>query len=149
MILTPKRTKYKKYQRFKFVKTRVRQTLVSLSPWFVKTQAPVKTSMYLQLSQGHNCSPNQIESARRVINRKLKKISKVKIHVFAHWSKTKKGLNTRMGCGKGSVEGWVAPLKSGTVLLELPKVRIGVALKALRSAAFKLPTTTCIVFKPS
>jgi large subunit ribosomal protein L16 len=50
-----------------------------------------------------------------------------------------------MGGGKGSVEGWVAVVKRGRIILELGGVDEARAREALRRASHKLPIKTRIV----
>jgi len=50
-----------------------------------------------------------------------------------------------MGGGKGSVEGWVAVVKRGRIILELGGVDEERAREALRRASHKLPIKTRIV----
>jgi len=50
----------------------------------------------------------QIEAGRIAINRFIKRNGKLWIRIFPDKPYTKKPLETRMGKGKGNVEGWVA-----------------------------------------
>ncbi|MFA5256982.1 MAG: 50S ribosomal protein L16, partial [Opitutales bacterium] len=52
---------------------------------------------------------------------------------------TKKPAETRQGKGKGSVEGWVAIVKPGTIMFEVSGVPATIAREALRLADTKLP----------
>ena len=61
--------------------------------------------------------------------------------------KTKKPLEVRMGSGKGSVEQWVAPVRTGVVMFEVAQVSEEVAREALRLAMHKLPMKCKIVKK--
>jgi Ribosomal protein L16/L10E len=47
-----------------------------------------------------------------------------------------------MGNGKGTPDGWVAPVKRGKVLFEVGGVDEATAREALRLAAMKLPVRT-------
>ena len=58
---------------------------------------------------------------------------------------TKKPAETRMGKGKGSVEGWVAVVKPGRIIYEISGVPEEVAREALRLAASKMPFKCKIV----
>jgi large subunit ribosomal protein L16 len=73
------------------------------------------------------------------MTRKIKRGGKVWINVFPHKPITKKPLETRMGKGKGSPEGWVAVVKPGNVMFELAGVEESLAREAMRLAAMKLP----------
>lgn len=87
----------------------------------------------------------QIESARIAINRHIKRGGKVWIRVFPDKPVTKKPLETRMGKGKGSTEGWVAVVKPGRILYEMEGVGESVAAEAFRLAGHKLPFPTRFV----
>ena len=84
----------------------------------------------------------QIESARRAINRYIKRGGKVWIRVFPDKPITKKPIEVRMGKGKGNVEYWVALVQPGRVMFELEGVPAHVAREAFRLAASKLPVNT-------
>ncbi|MGL5689892.1 MAG: 50S ribosomal protein L16, partial [Bacteroidales bacterium] len=60
---------------------------------------------------------------------------------------TKKPAEVRMGKGKGSPEGFVAPVTPGRIIIELEGVSFEVAKEALRLAAQKLPVTTKLVVR--
>ena len=55
----------------------------------------------------------QIEAARVAISRSVKKFGKIYVRVFPDHPFTKKPAETRMGTGKGGVEGWVAVVRPG------------------------------------
>lgn len=87
----------------------------------------------------------QIEAGRIAITRHVKKGGKIWIRVFPDKPVTKKPAETRMGKGKGSVEGWVAVVKPGKIIYELHGVPHEVAEEALRLAGSKLPIVTRFV----
>ena len=62
---------------------------------------------------------NQIEACRIAINRYLKRKGKVFIRIFPQKSFTSRPPDTRMGKGKGAVEGWVAVVRPGNILFEV------------------------------
>jgi len=84
----------------------------------------------------------QIEAARMAIQRKVKRAGKLYIRIFPDKPITKKPLETRMGKGKGGVEGWVAVVQPGRVLYEIEGVPEDMAREAFRIAAHKLPLST-------
>jgi len=86
----------------------------------------------------------QLEAARRVIRRKLKKKGVLVIRAFSYLSFTKKPLQVRMGKGKGRVEGFVCPTIPGKILFELRGVPAAKATEALRSGSQKLSLRTVI-----
>ena len=84
----------------------------------------------------------QIEAARRVISRSLKRQGKVWIRVFPDKPITSKPLEVRQGKGKGNVEYYVFLVKPGTVIFEIAGVPEEIAKQAIRSANGKLPFKT-------
>jgi len=84
----------------------------------------------------------QIEAARIALNRYIKRGGKMWIRIFPDKPYTKKPLETRMGKGKGNMEGWVAVVRPGTVLFELSGVERKIAEEAMRLAGSKLPVKT-------
>ncbi len=87
----------------------------------------------------------QIEAARRVITRTVQKGGKIWIRVFPDKPITKKGAETPMGGGKGSVDKYVMPIKPGRILFEMDGVSEEKAKDAFRKASFKLPVKTKFV----
>jgi len=81
----------------------------------------------------------QIEAARIAITRHVKRGGKLWINVFPDKPLTKKPAETRMGSGKGNVEGWVAVTQPGRIMFEVGGVTEDVAKEALNLAAQKLP----------
>ncbi len=84
----------------------------------------------------------QIEAARRVMTRFVRRGGQVFIRIFPDKSYTKKPAETRMGSGKGAPEGWVAVIKPGRVLFEMGGVTPEVAKRAFQLASHKLPVQT-------
>lgn len=98
------------------------------------------------VSRGYITS-RQIEAARRVISRAMKRQGKIWIRIFPDKPITKKPLEVRMGKGKGNVEYWVAVIKPGRVLYEINGVNKNIAKEAFRLASSKLPVKTIFVDK--
>jgi large subunit ribosomal protein L16 len=84
----------------------------------------------------------QIEAARRVILRYLKKGGKFWIRVFPDKPVTQKGTEVPMGGGKGNVDHYVFPVKAGRILFELEGIKEDMAREAFKTAAIKLPIKT-------
>ncbi len=84
----------------------------------------------------------QIEAARRAINRHVKRGGKLYIPIFPDKPISKKPLEVRQGKGKGSVEYYVAQIRSGRVLFEIEGVTEELAREAFARAAAKLPFKT-------
>ena len=103
----------------------------------------------LQASEAAWMTNRQIEAARRVMTRFVRRGGQVFIRVFPDKSVTKKPAETRMGSGKGAPEGWVAVIKPGRVMFELAGVPEPLAKEALRLAGQKLPIKTKFVRRES
>jgi large subunit ribosomal protein L16 len=91
----------------------------------------------------------QIEAARRVITRYVRRGGKVWIRVFPDKPVTKKPAETRMGKGKGAPDHYVAVIKPGHVIFELAGVPEEMAREAMRLASYKLPVKTRFLVRES
>ena len=87
----------------------------------------------------------QIEAARRVITRYVRRSGKLWIRVFPDKSVTARAAETRMGKGKGPVDHWVAVVRPGRILFEMAGVEDAEAREALSKASAKFPMATKIV----
>src|SRR3989442_3870342 len=96
----------------------------------------------LGASEAAGRTNRQVEAARRVMTRYVRRGGQVFIRVFPDKSVTKKPAETRMGSGKGAPEGWVAVIKPGRVLFEMGGVTPEMAKRAFQLAAYKLPMKT-------
>ena len=84
----------------------------------------------------------QIEAARRVMTRHIKRGGRVWIRIFPDKPISKKPAEVRMGNGKGSPEYFVAEIQPGKMLYEMDGVSEQLAREAFRLAAAKLPIET-------
>jgi large subunit ribosomal protein L16 len=129
-MLMPKRTKYRKQQRWTFHGEAQKCNKVEFGEYgIIATEPSLITN-------------RQIEAARRTIARSLKRVGKIWIRIFPDIPYTKKPLETRMGNGKGNVEYYVAKVKPGTVLFEVAGINSADAEKAFWLAGQKLPIKT-------
>jgi large subunit ribosomal protein L16 len=87
----------------------------------------------------------QIEAARRVMTRHIKRGGRVWIRIFPDKPISKKPAEVRMGKGKGSVEFYVAEIQPGKMLYEMDGVPAELAKEAFRLAADKLPVRTTFI----
>lgn len=87
----------------------------------------------------------QIESARRTITHHTKRVGKLFVRVFPHKPYTGRPAGSRMGSGKGDIQGYVAVIRPGFVLFELAGVTKEVAQEAFRLAGHKLSVRTKLV----
>ena len=99
----------------------------------------------LKATERGRLTARQIESARRAINRYVRRGGKIWIRVFPDKPISKKPLEVRQGKGKGNVEYWVAQIQPGRVLYEIEGVAEEIAREAFRLAAAKLPMKTTFV----
>lgn len=99
----------------------------------------------LKSTEHGRITARQIESARRVITRYVKRGGKLWIRIFPDVPVTRKPLEVRMGSGKGNVEYWVAKVQPGKMLYEMEGVSEVEAREAFRLAAAKLSVKTTFV----
>ena len=89
----------------------------------------------------------QIEAARIAVTRYMQRQGQIWIRIFPDKPITRKPADVRMGKGKGSPEGFVAPVTPGRILIEVEGVPFDIAKEALRLAAQKLPVTTKFIVR--
>ena len=92
-------------------------------------------------------SARQIEAARRMILRYLKKGGKFWIRIFPDKPVTRKGTEVPMGGGKGAVDHYVFPIRPGRIIFEIEGIKEEIAREALEKAADKLPVKTKFIKK--
>ena len=80
----------------------------------------------------------QIEAARRVLTRYVRRGGKIWIRVFPDRPVTKKGNEQPMGGGKGAPDHYVAVVKPGTILFEMGGVAKDQVQEAMKLAGYKL-----------
>ena len=132
MFLQPNRLKYKKVRKGKLSKLEFKANTLKFG------------EIGLKAKMSGMISARQIESARRVITRKMKKKGKVWIRIFPDLPITAKPAESRMGKGKGAVSHWVSRVRSGTVLFEICGIPKHIAKEVLESGSSKLPINTCV-----
>jgi len=92
-------------------------------------------------------SARQIEAARRIILRYLKKGGKLWVRIFPDKPIPKKGTEVPMGGGKGAVDHYVFPIRPGRIIFEIEGIKEEIAREALEKSADKLPLKTKFVKK--
>ncbi len=132
-MLMPKRTKWRKARRGRMRGVSKGATRLAFGDFGIQALDPGWVSS------------RQIEAARIAITRYIRRGGKVWIRVFPDKPFTKKPAETRMGSGKGAVEGYVAVVKPGRILFEMAGVPESVAREALWLAGHKLPVRTRFV----
>lgn len=131
-MLAPKKTKYRKWRRFRGKQYGVATSGTTLA----------FGDYGLKVIEGGEISSRQLEAARKSIIHSLKRGGKTWVRVFPHFPITRKAAEVPMGAGKGAVEFYVAPVKAGNVIFELAGVEETVAKEAMRVAGSKLPMKT-------
>jgi len=138
-MLLPKKVKYRKLQRgrdaIQYRHPATRGTTVAFGAYGLKAA-----------EQGRIRS-NQIEAARRTINRAMGKNGRTWIRIFPDRPFTQKAAEVGMGKGKGDVDAYEAPVLRGRVLFEVDGVDEATAREALRKGAAKLPIKTRFVIR--
>jgi large subunit ribosomal protein L16 len=129
-MMQPKRTKYRKQMKGTNKGLAFNGNKVSFGEFGLKS------------TEHGRITARQIEAARRVITRYVKRGGKLWIRIFPDVPVTKKPLEVRMGSGKGNVEYWVAKVQPGKMLYEMEGVTEEEARKAFRLAAAKLSVKT-------
>ena len=134
-MLSPKRTKYRKYHRGRMKGTATNGNVICFGDFALQALEPTWITS------------RQIEAARRTITRYTKRGAKLWIRIFPDKSVTARAAESRMGSGKGSVDYWVAVVKPGTILFEIGSVPEEVAKSAFSLASYKLPLKTKFIIK--
>ena len=135
MLLTPKRWKYRKPIINQLRGKASRGATVAFGDYWLKAL----TSAYI--------TNKQLEAARKVIVRSIRKVGKIWIRIFPDTPFTKKGLEMPMGSGKGEVDIYTAPVRKGRVLFEVSGLTHDEAHLALIKAWKKLPVKVRVVAK--
>lgn len=123
----PKKTKWRKDQKRRRGGKASRNLYISFGSYGLKSLTPAWVSS------------RQIEAARRVMTKYVKKGGQLWIRIFPDKPVTNHGGEMPMGKGKGAVDHYVAIVKPGTVMFELEGVDKDTAKKAMELAGHKLP----------
>jgi len=136
-MLSPRRTKFRKQSRGRMAGVATRGNTLDFGDYGM---------------QALECSwitSRQIESARRAMNRYIRRGGKIYIRIFPDKPVTQRAAETRMGSGKGAPEYWVAVVKPGRVMFEVAGVSEEVAKEAIRLAQAKMPVKTRFIKRES
>jgi len=134
-MLQPKKTKFRRMQKGRMKGNAQRGNQISFGTFAIKA---------LDRSW---ITGRQIEAARQAITRYMKREGQLWIRIFPDKPITKKPAEVRMGKGKGSPEGFVAPVTPGRIMFEIDGVPFDVAKEALRLGAQKLPIKTKFIVR--
>ena len=132
-MLQPKRTKFRKAHKGRIKGNAKGGTALNFGAFGLKATTPERVTS------------RQIEAARRVITRRMKRAGRVWIRIFPDVPVSKKPTEVRMGKGKGSPEYWACRVKPGRIMFEVDGVPANVAHEALKLASAKLPVQTRVV----
>ncbi|MEN9551900.1 MAG: ribosomal protein large subunit ribosomal protein [Candidatus Parcubacteria bacterium] len=137
-MLFPKKVKHRKWQNArlsedKLARPETKGVDVSFGAFGLKAETPARVAA------------NQIEAARRAMQRHAGKTAKVWIRIFPDRPVTKKAAEVPMGKGKGDPDRYVFEVRPGRVLFEIDGVGEDVAREALRKAGCKLPVKTKVI----
>lgn len=134
-LLVPKRAKYRKTFKGKRGGSATRGNSIAFGGFALKT-----------MDRGF-ISSRQIEAARRAMTRYTQRGGRIWIRIFPDKPVTKHPAESRMGSGKGDVEGYVAVVKPGNIIFEMGAVTLDIATEAMRLASHKLPVKTRFITK--
>lgn len=134
-MLSPKRTKYRKYHRGRMKGAATKGNIICFGQFALQALEPTWITS------------RQIEAARRTITRYTKRGAKLWIRIFPDKTVTARAAESRMGSGKGAVDYWVAVVKPGTILFEISSVPEEIAKAAFSLASYKLPLKTKFIIK--
>src|SRR6056297_1568056 len=134
-MLQPKKTKHRRVQKGRMKGNAQRGNQLAYGSFGIK----ILDSKWI--------TGRQIEAARIAVTRYMQRQGQIWIRIFPDKPITKKPAEVRMGKGKGSPEGFVAPVTPGRMIIECDGVSFDVAKEALRLAAQKLPVTTKFVVR--
>jgi large subunit ribosomal protein L16 len=134
-MLMPKKTKFRKSQKGKRGGKATRLIKLSFGSFGLKSMG------------SYWITSRQIEAARRVMTRYIKRGGKIWIRIFPDKPVTKKGGEIPMGKGKGAVDHYVAVVKPGMIMFEMEGVDEKIAKEAMMLAAHKLPIKCKFVVK--
>lgn len=126
-MMMPKRVKYRKQQKGVIRGDATRGNYVAFGDFGLQALDPARLDA------------RQIEAGRVAASHYLKGEGRIWIRIFPHKSVTCKPAEVRQGTGKGDIEYWCAPIKTGTMLFEVGGVPESVAKAALLRTSHKLP----------
>ena len=129
-MLQPKKVKHRKWQRGRTKGNATRGTELAFGAYGLKALEP------------RWITARQIEAARRAMTHSIQRGGKIWIRIFPDKPVTRKPPEVTLGGGKGAVDHYVAPIKSGRILFEIDGVSRDAAEEAMRLAAHKLPVKT-------
>jgi large subunit ribosomal protein L16 len=134
-MLFPKKVKHRKWQKGRSRKRTVETRGITLA--YGSHGLKSEGAVWL--------TSRQIEAARRAMTRYVQRGGKIWIRVFPDKPITARPPEVTMGGGKGSLQGYVFPVRPGRILFEIDGVTDTIAREALKRAAGKLPVKARVV----
>lgn len=134
-MLSPKKVKFKKMHKLRFIGKTLRNTKLRFG------------NIGIQALEGFRLTSKLIETIKKTILRYSKKKTKIWIKIFPDRSITMRSKDSRMGSGKGSVKNWIAMIFPGVIMFELKILKKKLILKLLSVLKDKFPIDTKIIFK--
>jgi large subunit ribosomal protein L16 len=132
-MLSPKKTKYRKYQKGTVGGIKPNTTELRFGKYGLKSlQAGILNSRI-------------IEAVRRAMSRKFKRNGQIWIRVFPDIPVTQKPSEVRMGKGKGAPCFWVSRVQPGQILYEMDGISFQLAKQAALLVYHKMPIKTAFV----
>ena len=132
-MLAPKKQKFRKAHKGRVAPKAKAGTMLNFGMFGLKSVEQLRVTA------------RQIEAARRVAVRGMKRQGRFFIRIFPDLPVSKKPNEVRMGKGKGSPEYFAVRVSPGRIMFEINGVDEAVARKALELAASKLPVKTKVV----
>ena len=134
-MLSPKRTKFRKYQKGNITGTKSNTTQLIFGQYGLKSletgRIPART----------------LEAVRRVLTRKFKRLGQIWIRIFPDLSVSSKPAEVRTGKGKGLPSYWVCRVQKGQILFEMDGISLQLAQQAALLAYYKLPVKTKFIIR--
>jgi len=134
-VLQPKRVKYRKVHRGRMKGMSHRGVTIAFGDYALRADETAWITA------------RQIEAARRVLVRYLRRGGRMWIRIFPDKVVTKKPAETRQGGGKGAPDHWVSVVKRGRIIFELSGIEEKNAREATHLAGYKLPIATSFIMK--
>jgi len=134
-VLQPKRVKYRKVHRGRMKGVSHRGINIAFGDFALRADETAWITA------------RQIEAARRVLVRYLRRGGRMWIRIFPDKVVTKKPAETRQGGGKGAPDHWVSVVKRGRIMFELAGIEEKMAREAAHLAGYKLPIATSFTKK--
>ena len=135
MLLFPKNSKYTKVHKGRLKGIASKSVTVAFGFYGIKALE----SCWL--------TQKQIEAARKIIAKNLKKIGLFWIRLFPDKPRTKHPHASRMGSGRGVLKSWVSPVLPGSILFEISMISEDKIKSILEKLRYKLPLKLALVKK--